>query len=142
MTDSFKTRENTHNALHLRDWLIAEAERADKANHLWADFSFALKKMGFCRAELTIGGEQRSIYSPDLPHEDLSLLWSEAHQIGEDTSLVLNAEKDRFSEIQFGIMSDLAAEAWSKASARWKEINKEKLSFDAQVREAPDCQQQ
>jgi hypothetical protein len=39
-------------------------------------------------------------------------------------------------------MSDIAAEAWSKASARWKEINKEKLSFDAEVREASDCQQQ
>ena len=91
---------------------------------------------------MTIGGEERSFYSPDLPHEDLSLLWSEVHQISEDTSLLLHAEIDRLSEIQFGIMSDLAAEAWSKASARWKEINKEKLSFDPEFREAPDCQQQ
>ena len=90
---------------------------------------------------LTIGGEERSFYSPDLPHEDLSLLWSEVHQTGEDTALCLYAGKDHFSEVQFGIMSDIAAEAWSKASARWKEINKEKLSFDAEVREAPDCQQ-
>ena len=142
LTDSSQTREDTHNALYLRDWLIAEAERADKANHLWADFSFVLKKIGFCRAELTIGGEEQSFYSPDLPHEDLSLLWSEVHQISEDTSLLLYAGKDHFSEVQFGIMSDLAAEAWSKASARWKEINKEKLSFDAEVREASDCQQQ
>ena len=142
LTDSFQTREDTHNALYLRDWLIAEAECADKANHLWADFSFVLKKIGFCRAELTIGGEERSFYSPDLPHEDLSLLWSEVHQISADTSLLLYAGKDCFSEVQFGIMSDLAAEAWSKASARWKEINKEILSFNPEVREAPDCQQQ
>ena len=91
---------------------------------------------------MTIAGEERSFYSPDLPHEDLSLLWSEVHQISEDTSLLLHAEKDRLSEIQFGIMSDLAAEAWSKASARWKEINKKILSFDPEVREASDCQQQ
>ncbi|MEC7230557.1 MAG: hypothetical protein VXV91_05100, partial [Verrucomicrobiota bacterium] len=78
--------------------------------------------MNFCRAELTINGDERSFYSPDLPHEDLSLFWSEVHQTGEDASLVLYAEKDRLSEIQFGIMSDIAAEAWSKASARWKEI--------------------
>ena len=64
------------------------------------------------------------------------------HQTGEDTSLVLYAGKDCFTEVKFGIMSDLAAEAWSKASARWKEINKEKLSFDPGVSEAPDCQQQ
>jgi UDP-GlcNAc:undecaprenyl-phosphate GlcNAc-1-phosphate transferase len=142
VTDSFQTREDTHNALYLRDWLIAEAERADKANHLWADFSFVLKKIGFCRAKLTIGGEERSFYSPDLPHEDLSLLWNEVHQIGEETTLCLYAGKDHFSEAQFGIMSDLAAEAWSKASARWKEVNKEKLSFDEEVRKVSDCQQQ
>ena len=142
VTDSFQAREDTHNALSLLDWLIAEVERADTGNHLWADFSFVLKKMRFCRAVLTIGGEERSFYSPDLPHEDLSLLWSEVHQIGEDTTLCLYAGKDHFSDVQFGIISDLAAEAWSKASARWKEINKEKLSFDAEVREAPDCQQQ
>ena len=141
LTDSSQTREDTHNALYLRDWLIAEAERADKANHLWADFSFVLKKMGFCRAELTIGGEERCFYSPDLPHEDLSLLWSEVHQTGEDTKLCLYAGKDHFSEVQFGIMSDLAAEAWSKASARWKEINKEILSFEPEVSRAPDCRQ-
>ena len=142
VTDSFQAREDTHNALSLRDWFIAKAERADKANHLWADFTFVLKKIGFCRAELTIGDEERSFYSPDLPHEDLSLLWSEVHQTGEDTTLRLYAGKDYISEAQFGIMSDLAAEAWSKASARWKEINKEILSFDPEVREASDCQQQ
>ena len=141
VTDSFHGRENTHNALHLRDWLIAEAERDNKKNHLWADFCFILKKMGFCRAELTIGGDERTFYTPDLPHEDLSLLWSEMHQISEDTTLLLYAGKDRFSEAQFGIMSDLAAEAWSKASARWREINRKKLSFDEEVSEAPDCQQ-
>ena len=140
VSDSFQAREDTHNALYLRDWLIAEAERADQANHLWADFGFILKKMNFCRAELTINGDERSFYLPDLQHEDLSLFWSEVHQTGEDASLVLYAEKDRLSEIQFGIMSDIAAEAWFKASARWKEINKEKLCFDVEVREAPDCQ--
>ena len=85
-----------------------------------------------------------------MPYPELVLLVldfariavDESVQTGEDTELCLYAGKDRLSEIQFGIMSDIAAEAWSKASARWKEINKEKLSFDAEVREAPDCQQQ
>ena len=142
VADSFQAREDTHNALHLRDWLIAEADHADKANHLWADFSFVLKKMGFCRAEQTIDGEKQSVYSSDFPHDDLSLLWSEVHQIGEDSTLILYAEKNRMSEIQFGIISDIAAEAWSKVSARWKEVNKEKLSLDSEVRIAPDCQKQ
>ena len=131
VTDSIQTRQDTHNALYLRDWLIAEVERADTGNHLWVDFRFVLKKMGFCRAVLTIAGDERSFHLEDSPHEDLSLLWSEAHQICKDTSLRLYADKAHFPEGHFAIMSDLSAEAWSKASARWKEINQVDLTFES-----------
>ena len=124
------------NALYLRDWLIDEVERADTGNHLWVDYRFVLKKMGFCRAVLTIDGDERSFHLGDSPHEDLSLLWNEAHQIGKKTLLRLYADKAHFSEGQFSIMSDLAAEAWSKTSARWKEINKRNLTFEAEASEA------
>ena len=136
LTDSIQTRQDTHNALYLRDWLIGEVERADTGNHLWVDYRFVLKKMGFCRAVLTIAGDERSFHLEDSPHEDLSLLWSEAHQTGNKTSLRVYADKAHFSEGQFSIMSDLAAEAWSKASARWKEINKGNLTFEAEASEA------
>jgi hypothetical protein len=72
----------------------------------------------------------------DSPNEDLSLLWSEAHQTGNNTLLCVYADKAHFSEGQFSIMSDLAAEAWSKASARWKEIHKGNLTFEAEASEA------
>jgi len=136
LTDSIQTRQDTHNALYLRDWLIGEVERADTGNHLWVDYRFVLKKMGFCRAVLTIAGDERSFHLEDSPHEDLSLLWSEAHQTGNKTSLRVYADKAHFSEGQFSIMSDLAAEALSKASARWKEINKGNLTFEAEASEA------
>jgi UDP-GlcNAc:undecaprenyl-phosphate GlcNAc-1-phosphate transferase len=136
VTDSIQTRQDTHNALYLRDWLIGEVERANTGNQLWADFRFVLKKMGFCRAVLTIAGDERSFCLEDSPCEDLSLLWSEAHQTGNKTSLRVYADKAHFTEGQFSIMSDLAAEAWSKASARWKEINKGNLTFEAEASEA------
>jgi UDP-GlcNAc:undecaprenyl-phosphate GlcNAc-1-phosphate transferase len=136
VTDSIQTRQDTHNALHLRDWLIGEVERADTGNHLWADYCFVLKKMGFCRAVLTIAGDERSFHLEDSPNEDLSLLWSEAHQTGNKTLLRVYADKTHFSEGQFSIISDLAAEAWSKASARWKEIHKGNLTFEAEASEA------
>jgi UDP-GlcNAc:undecaprenyl-phosphate GlcNAc-1-phosphate transferase len=142
LTDSYKVRQDTRNALYLRDWLVVEAERADTGNHLWADFRFVLKKMGFCRAELTIGGDERSFYLPDSAHEDLSLLWSKAHQIGTATSLCLYADKNHFSERQFALISDLAAEAWSQASVRWKEINQGDLSFESEASEATDYRQE
>jgi UDP-GlcNAc:undecaprenyl-phosphate GlcNAc-1-phosphate transferase len=136
VTDSIQTRQDTQNALYLQDWLIGEVERADTGNQLWADFRFVLKKIGFCRAVLTISGDERSFHLEDSPCEDLTLLWSEVHQICEDTSLRVYADKAHFSEGQFSIMSDLAAEAWSKASARWKEINKGNLTFEAEASEA------
>ena len=142
VTDSLQTRRGTRNALYLMEWLIVEAERADTGNHLWADYRFILKKMGFCRAVLTISGDERSFYLQDSPQDDPSLLYSEAHQIGNKTSLRVCADKAYFSEGQFAIISDLAAEAWSKASARWKSINQGDLSFKAEACEATDYQQQ
>jgi UDP-GlcNAc:undecaprenyl-phosphate GlcNAc-1-phosphate transferase len=136
VTDSIQTRQDTQNALYLQDWLIGEVERADTGNQLWADYRFVLKKMGFCRAVLTIAGDERSFRLEDSPCEDLSLLWSEAYQTGNKTSLCVYADKAHFSEGQFSIMSDLAAEAWSKASARWKEIHKGNLTFEAEASEA------
>jgi hypothetical protein len=79
---------------------------------------------------------------PDSAHEDLSLLWSKAHQIGTATSLCLYADKNHFSERQFALISDLAAEAWSQASVRWKEINQGDLSFESEASEATDYRQQ
>ena len=50
LDDSFQARADTKNALYLKNWFVAEVERADTGNHLWADFHFVLKKMGFCKA--------------------------------------------------------------------------------------------
>lgn len=133
MVESMQMRRDTRNALYLRDWLIVEVERADSGRNVWADYRFILKKMGFCRAELRIAGDQRSFFVTDTPHTQIEALWQEAHQIGGSTELALYAEKDNFSEMQFEILSDLAAEAWSKVAQRWKEINGAELDFDAKA---------
>jgi UDP-GlcNAc:undecaprenyl-phosphate GlcNAc-1-phosphate transferase len=142
LTESFKARHDTKNSLHLRDWFIVEAERADTGQHLWADYRFILKKMGFCRAELTIRGAARTFFQPDTPHDKPDLLWTETHKIGPEVILTVSAAKDNFSERQFGIISDIAAEAWSKAAVRWKEINDNSLDFDTHASEASNYREQ
>jgi len=142
VTESYQARPDTRNALYLRDWLVVEAERADTGNHLWADYRFVLKKMGFCRAELTISGTERTFFQPDTPYEDPSLLHQQTHQMGAEAELQLYAEKVNFSERQFTIISDVAAEAWSKASVRWKEVNGSPLAFDSKASEASNYRQQ
>jgi UDP-GlcNAc:undecaprenyl-phosphate GlcNAc-1-phosphate transferase len=144
LTDSLQSRQDTRNALHLKNWLVVEAERADSATHLWSDFRFVLKKMGFCRAELTLGEETRHFYVPNTAHEDLDLLWQESHQSHGEVSitLVLYAEKNDFTESQFSLAVDIAAEALSSARAKWKVINGSPMVFDSIATEATDYKRQ
>jgi UDP-GlcNAc:undecaprenyl-phosphate GlcNAc-1-phosphate transferase len=144
LADSLQSRQDTRNALYLKNWLTVEAERADSAVHLWSDFRFVLKKMGMCRAELKMGEQTRDFYVPHTPHADLELLWKETHRtLGEvPIELTLYGEKDNFSESQFALAADIAAEAWASARSKWKEINGSPMTFDSVAKEATDYKRQ
>jgi hypothetical protein len=142
LTESFEARQDTKNALQLRDWLALEANRADSGEHLWSDFRFVLKKIGFCRAELRIGATERSFYLPQTPHDEPDQLWQENHRISETTELALYAEKQFFSEKQFELVSDIACEAWTKAAAQWQLSNESELTFEAQAKPAENYRAQ
>ncbi len=133
-SESFEARQDTKNALQLRDWLALEAMRADSGEHLWSDFRFVLKKIGFCRAELCIGQVERAFYIPNTAHDQPELLWQESHQINSQTELTLYAEKDHFSQRQFSIISDVAGEAWARAAAQWRCSNDCELTFEAKAK--------
>lgn len=135
LSESFEARKDTKNALQLRDWLALEAARADSGEHLWSDFHFVLKKIGICRAKLRIGVAERSFFLPGSAHDETEHLWHEIHRIGSDVELSLYAEKDHFSERQFHIISDVAAEAWSRAATQWRLLNDEELTFDSKAKE-------
>jgi UDP-GlcNAc:undecaprenyl-phosphate GlcNAc-1-phosphate transferase len=142
ITDSFRARQDTKNALYLRDWFISESERADTGQHLWSDFRFVLKKMGFCCADLKINGVERSFHLPDSPCSKLDEVWCEVHRLGPDSTLSVYARKDNFSERQFAIISDISAEAWTKAATQWKLTNGNSLDFNAQASEAHGYREQ
>ena len=133
LTDSLQSRRDIRNALYLKDWLIAEAERADSVSNLWSDFRFVLKKMGFCRAKLTIEEEEREFFLPHTPHRDSEQLWMETHTIQSKqiTTLSLCGEKDNMSKKQFSLLADIAAEAWTSAGRKWYETNGCSATFDA-----------
>jgi len=133
VVDSVSARQDTRNALYLRDWFVLETDRADAGAHLWADFRFILKKMGFCRAELSIDGSERSFYVPNTPHDNPAALHVCTFPVrtGLESSLTLYADKDSFTERQFHIIADIAVEAWAKAAARWKVLNECEMTFDA-----------
>ena len=133
LNESVQSRSDTKNALYLRNWLVAEAERADKGEHLWADFRFVLKKMGFCRAELKMNGTSRSFYVPNTGHADTESLWQAYGSIPGVGELWLYAEKENLAERQFEIVADIAIEAWTQAAHSWLGVNGEALSFEAEA---------
>ena len=144
LADSLQSRQDTRNALYLKNWLVVEAERADSVMNLWSDFRFVLKKMGFCRAELQIGAETRDFYVPHTAHEQLDLLWQVTHDTAGQVpvALTLYADKENFSESQFALAADIAAEAWSGACSKWKALNGQSMEFDSVAKEAADYRRQ
>ena len=94
--------------------LIAEADRTDSVAHLWSDFQFVLKKVGVCRAELTIGAETRQFYIPQTLPIGSEDLWTEVRKIRQVPhvgSLTLYGEKESLSANQFSLLVDIATEA-------------------------------
>jgi hypothetical protein len=144
VNQSLQSRHGTRNALYLKKWLLVEIERADSAKHLWADFRFVLKKMGFCSAELQLGEETRRFFVPGTPHDAPELLWGETHEThGEvEVALTLYGSKDNFSEEQFALIADIAAEALLDLRAKWKELNGAAFDFDAVAKEPENYRKQ
>ena len=142
--DSVQARQDTRNALNLRDWFVLEAARADCGQHLWSDYHFILKKMGFCRAELKVNGEARSFFLPGAAAPESDELWCATVVLhaADDAELTLYAEKANFSESQIALVMDLAAEAWVKAAAKWKALYGTPLSFDVAAKEPEDYRAQ
>jgi UDP-GlcNAc:undecaprenyl-phosphate GlcNAc-1-phosphate transferase len=137
-------RWDARNALHLKNWLVVESERADSGLNLWQDYKFVLKKMGFCRASLTLGMETRTFYVPNTTHADLDALFYQTHTIeGEyPVEIVLYAEKQHLSERQFNLLADLAVETWHAAASKWKTVNGQDISFKATAIESITYRQQ
>jgi len=142
LNESLEGRQDTKNALKLRDWFALEAVRADTGEHLWSDFQFVLRKIGFCRASLRIAKAERSFYIPHSNHDKSQLLWQETHEINSGIELTLYADKDYFSERQFLIISDIAAEAWTGAATQWRLLNDAELTFDATAKDPETYREQ
>ena len=145
LTDSLQSRQDIRNALYLKEWLLGEVERADKAVHLWSDFRFVVKKMGFYRVELIMGEESREFYVPNTPNKNPDLLWREAHTVEDDgipVSLTLYGGKDNFSKNQFAALAGIAIETWTKVRRRWKEINGKPMDFNSVATEPTNYREQ
>jgi UDP-GlcNAc:undecaprenyl-phosphate GlcNAc-1-phosphate transferase len=131
--ESINTRSETQNAIKLSKWIVVEVERIRQAEHLWNDYQWVLKKLGYSKVVISIGGEER-IYeygniSPDAEEfysSDRMLLDKE----NSESFIQFWGEKSRFSQRRFDLNCDIAFESWVLAAKRWKELNQEDFSFN------------
>ena len=134
--ESFNTRSETQNAIKLSKWLVGEVERIRKAEHLWNDYTWVLKKLGFTKVVISCSGEER-VYQYSI-HESNDVFLSEPipinKQNGEDF-IQFCGEKVRFSKRRFDLNVDIAFELWVLATKRWKELNLADFKFNGQALE-------
>lgn len=121
LENSQEVRKETHYALALANWLELEAERAESLEALWEDYVFSLRKMGFASVTLEANFGRREW---ERPRE--GEVWSSVHQLNLEgmTALKLQGDSGNMSQRVFEQVSELAAESWAKAAARWRRFHR------------------
>jgi UDP-GlcNAc:undecaprenyl-phosphate/decaprenyl-phosphate GlcNAc-1-phosphate transferase len=118
--NSMEMRESIHYALLLSRWFEMEAKNCDSVENLWSDFQLILLKLNFVRANLTLVDGRREWKKNDAMEPAATLVWNRREfTLGESFCLEFAIESDTPASSLFYHLSDIAAEAWHKAVARW-----------------------
>ena len=67
--ESFNTRSETQNAIKLSKWLVGEVERIRQAEHLWNDYQWILRKLGFSKVILSM--QEKKEFTNIQEHKEL-----------------------------------------------------------------------
>ena len=104
--------------------------------HLWEDYKWFLKKLGFSKVVLSIGGDEK-IY--EYPNQELKEVYLSDRMLlnkhKSDSFIQFWGEKSRFSKRRFNLNCDIAFESWVLATKRWEELNKAEYSFKGEALE-------
>ena len=129
--ESYNSRAETQNAIKLSKWFVGEVERIRKAENLWDDYRWVLKKLGFSKVTIFISGEERTY---EYPGQNLNECF-QSDFIAIDSQNTENVIKfwgayERFSLRRFELNCDIAYESFILAIKRWKELNHDDFTFD------------
>jgi UDP-GlcNAc:undecaprenyl-phosphate GlcNAc-1-phosphate transferase len=137
--NSLELRKQIRYALSLSHWLQLEAERSSSPEELWADFGFAVKKLGFSAVTLTAHGVRRQWTDRAPASPDTARTGNRSRrELSEGCSLEFTAPEARLEEGAFNLLSELAAESWIKASSRWQDVHQLPLFFSEPPRAAAE----
>ncbi len=128
--NSLEMRKEIKYILTLGRWLELESERSESIDLLWEDFKFMARKLDLSRVELHRDGTNY-VWENAPQTENASEVRKMRHELGGKESMWMEfmAPTESCSEKHFELMSELMAEAWMKATAKWQTLHEEPLQF-------------
>jgi UDP-GlcNAc:undecaprenyl-phosphate GlcNAc-1-phosphate transferase len=127
----WRLRSHSRYALSLSQWLQLEAERCRSVDCLWKEYEFVTRKLQFCEVHLRLRGEQRTWR---VTQGTESTFRRSHHFPGErEMSLEFFSRPDAMTLHQFEHVTELAAEAWLQAVARWEQAKQKKAAFTSEA---------
>jgi UDP-GlcNAc:undecaprenyl-phosphate GlcNAc-1-phosphate transferase len=131
--NSLEMRKEVQYVLHLGRWLELEAERCESISSLWKDYKFMLRKLHFSKVELHLDGAVYLWRTSESAGAN-EKLFRVRHELHGEHGMVLQfwSRSEMCSEEQFELMSELMAEAWMKATARWQTLHEQPLQIEVE----------
>ena len=128
--NSLEMRKEIQYVLTLGRWLELEAERSGSMESLWDDFTFMARKIDFSKVELHLDGADY-IWKTAMEPRTLMDVRKVRHELSGKQSMWLefSTPADACSEKHFELISELMAEAWLKATAKWQTLHALPLHF-------------
>jgi len=138
ITQSLEMRDDIRYGLSLMRFLELEGGRCKSMDDLWASFLFAAEKLGYTSATLMLKGHRRHWQAPQMPEQTTLLRHQLPGEAGGVIELRAPLGQPAVPEAARGapsrntdqpgpvgelavseILSELLAEGWVKAQARW-----------------------
>lgn len=150
--NSLVMRQHVAYALSMMRILEMEGNQDRTVEDLWKGLRLMAEKLGFSNVKLTLQGESRSWEQEDAPHERSTIVYDiEGGRLGSlevsATKCSLTEKTDEkargvlgcnscscpclWSPAVFDTISELLAEAWSKAARNWVAGSRMTLRFDS-----------
>jgi len=133
---SLRMRKETRYALMLCQWLEMEAERSESMQELWTTFLFIARKFGFSQVRLVLDPGTDFVWrNQSISRSDSELFHRRRQDVrfANIVAIEFSAASDAMSGAVFEHLTELAAEAWMKASQRWQNTSGQIVRFEPAV---------
>ena len=130
---SLELRKKTEYALAAANWLELEGEQSRTLDDLWESYQFMIRKMGFSGVTLELMDGRREWKAP--ADSGVATELSSMQELGGARPMTVKLWSDsrQMSDELFRHLSELAAEAWLKATTRWQQANHSPARFNTRA---------